>query len=329
MRIHRTKPTRSFSTFTNALLRDRSISWCAAGVLLYLLSLPSGARASIRSLAEQRKEGRARIADALTDLERSGYLRRVLVKDRESGELSTVYEVFDCPYVDRVTAESAENGQNLASGDRVAGGAGSLPTGAKTGEEEPPSPEREPGDEPVAESGGESGPVPVPPPAPACKRRLPMLTVPEQLRSATEFLLSLGRRDPRLTLGTAEAVRLAPLVGEWREAGASDAQLREALTAGLPVRVLSPPGLLADRLRRKMPVRPPRATPQALRAECADCGVPLAPSGACHACAPPPPTTETRGFAAAARKGRALAREALAGGVLTGGAPTGEACAAM
>ncbi|MFC8077560.1 hypothetical protein ACFUN8_18735 [Streptomyces sp. NPDC057307] len=317
MRIYRTKPTRSFSTFTNALLRDRSISWCALGVLLYLLSLPNGARASIRTLAEQRKEGRARIADALTDLERSGYLRRVLVKNPESGELSTVYEVFDCPYADRVTAESAENGQNLASGDRVAGDAGSLPTGVKTGEQKPPSLERE--REP------ECGREPVPVPVPVRKRRLlPKLTVPEQLRSATELLLSLGGRDPRLTLGTAEAVRLAPLVGEWREAGASDAQLREALTGGLPVRVLSPPGLLADRLRRKMPTRPPRPVPPALRAECPDCGAPSAPSGTCRACALPPPTPETHGFVAAARRGRALAREALAGGAVTGGA-----CAAM
>lgn len=174
MRIHRTVPTRSFSTFTNALLRDRSISWCAAGVLLYLLSLPSGARASIRSLAEQRKEGRARIADALTDLERSGYLCRVLVKDPESGELSTAYEVFDRPYADRVTAESAEDGQNLASGERTAGDTGSLPTGAKTGEQEPPSPER-------AERDPGPGPDPDGGPVPVRKRRLSKVTVPEQL----------------------------------------------------------------------------------------------------------------------------------------------------
>ncbi|WP_405614501.1 hypothetical protein [Streptomyces sp. NBC_01508] len=309
MRVHRTTPTRSFSTFTNALLRDRSISWCAAGVLLYLLSLPSGARASIRSLAEQRKEGRARIADALTDLERSHYLRRVLVKDPESGELSTVYEVFDHPYTDRVTAESAENGQNLASGGGAAGDTGPLPTGVKTGGQEPPSLERE--RERVAV------PVTRPVAVPVRKRRLPKLSVPEHLRSATELLLSLGRRDPRLTLGTAEAVRLAPLVGEWREAGASDAQLRAALTGRLPAPVLSAAGLLADRLRRKTPVRPPRPTPPAPRAECDDCGAPQPPSGGpCRACAPTPPTPETRGFAAAARRGRALAREALAGGAM-------------
>lgn len=296
MRIHRTKPTRSFTTVTNALVRDRSISWCASGVLMYLLSLPNNARADIRSLAGQRKEGRARITDALHDLEKAGYLRRVLVKNKKSGELSTVYEVFDHPCTDRVTAEPAEpaeNGQNLASGDRDRDDTGSLPKGEKTGEQRPPS------------------------------RPLPKLTVPEQLRSATELLLSLRGRDPRLTLGTAEAVRLAPLVGEWREAGASDAQLREALTGGLPARVLSAPGLLADRLRRKLPTRLPRPVPPALRPECPDCGTPLPPRPPVTP-APRHPTPETSAFVAAARRGRALAREALSGGAVSAGA-----CAAM
>ena len=87
MRIHRTTPTRAFSVFSNALLRDRSLSWCAVGVLTYLLSLPNGARATIRTFAEQRKEGRARISAALHELEESRYLRRVVRKDEESGAI--------------------------------------------------------------------------------------------------------------------------------------------------------------------------------------------------------------------------------------------------
>jgi hypothetical protein len=83
-------PTRAFSVFSNAPRRDRSLSWCAVGVLTYLLSLPNGARATIRTVAEQRKEGRARIAAALRELEESRYLRRVVRKDGESGQLFTV-----------------------------------------------------------------------------------------------------------------------------------------------------------------------------------------------------------------------------------------------
>ncbi|MFJ2215310.1 hypothetical protein ACIQVO_30335 [Streptomyces sp. NPDC101062] len=134
MRIYRTTPTRSVFTFTNALLHDRGISWRAAGVRMYLLGLPPGARASIRSLADQCKEGRTRIAEALRELEESRYLRRSVVKGRESGQLSTVYEAFDHPYtnggsgaVGNAGAEDGVNGRNLASGAEVAGVSGPLP----------------------------------------------------------------------------------------------------------------------------------------------------------------------------------------------------------
>ncbi|MFE4370892.1 hypothetical protein ACFRMN_22125 [Streptomyces sp. NPDC056835] len=301
MRIYRTRPTRSFSTFGNELLRDRSISWCAAGVLMYLLSLPPGARASIRSLAEQRKEGRGRIADSLRELENSRYLRRVVVKNRASGHLSTVYEVFDAPYTDEVPGHGGEDGRNLASGEEIPGVSDPLPTGVNSEVQQPPSPpsrERESGHKRER------------------RARLPKLSVPEQLRSATELLLSLGRREPRLALGTVEAVRLAPLVEEWRSGGASDAQLRAALTAGLPEAVRSAPGILADRLRRKMPTPLPPVGPPPSRSrsprECEECGVPLAPSGDCHACAPPPPPPTTAGFVNAARRGREKVRAALA-----------------
>lgn len=117
MRIHRTTPTRAFSVFSTALLRDRSISWCAVGVLTYLLSLPNEARVTIRTLADQRKEGRSRIAAALHELEDSRYLRRVVHKNPESGQLFTVYEVFDTPYEDEPPAGEEEKVENLASGE--------------------------------------------------------------------------------------------------------------------------------------------------------------------------------------------------------------------
>ncbi|MFI6688208.1 hypothetical protein [Streptomyces sp. NPDC050485] len=130
MRIHRTAPTRSFSSFANALIRDHEISWCAAGVLMYLLSLPPGAHASIRSLAPLRKEGRTRIAEALRELEERRYLRRLVVKDPETGLFSTEYELFDNAY-DRLPAPddqlleaapefTGRSGANGASGDRAA-----------------------------------------------------------------------------------------------------------------------------------------------------------------------------------------------------------------
>jgi hypothetical protein len=266
MRIHRTTPTRAFSVFSNALLRDRSLSWCAVGVLTYLISLPNGARATIRTLAEQRKEGRARIASALRELEDSRYLRRVVRKDDTSGQLFTVYEVFDTPYDDEPPAGEPEKVENLASGEADVAGAGALPSGERTGEQEPPSPP------------------------------------PERTALAARLLGSLGRGEPRLALGGAESLRLAPLVEEWWERGASSAEVRAALTQGLPPRVYSPRALVEDRLRRKRPAGPERSE---------------GPT------APPVTTVEVRtvdfrkpgasGYREAARRGGALARALLSG----------------
>ncbi|MFF2516925.1 hypothetical protein [Streptomyces sp. NPDC058086] len=62
-------------------------------------------------------EGRARIATALRELEESRYLRRVVRKDGESGQLFTVYEVFDTPYDNGPPSGEPEKVENLASGE--------------------------------------------------------------------------------------------------------------------------------------------------------------------------------------------------------------------
>ncbi|MFF8021432.1 hypothetical protein ACFZDJ_09930 [Streptomyces sp. NPDC007896] len=302
MRIHRTTPTRAFSVFSNALLRDRSLSWCAVGVLTYLLSLPNGARATIRTLAEQRKEGRARIAAALRELEESRYLRRVVRKDGESGQLFTVYEVFDTPYDNEPPAGEPEKIQNLASGESDVAGAGALPSGEKTREQEPPSPPPEPEPEPEGKGKGEREV------APTARTAL-----------AAKLLGSLGRAEPRLALGGAEALRLAPLVEEWWERGATSAQVRSALTQGLPSPVYSSRALIEDRLRRKRPAAPEPTGP----AGSAWLAGPAGPAEPAGPAAAPATTVEIRtvdfrrpgatAYREAARRGGALVRALLSG----------------
>ncbi|KPI21417.1 hypothetical protein OK074_7382 [Actinobacteria bacterium OK074] len=293
MRIHRTTPTRSFSVFSNSLLRDRSLSWTAVGVLTYLLSLPNGARATIRTLAEQRKEGRARISSALRELEESRYLRRVVRKDHESGQLSTVYEVFDTPYDDEPPPGETEKVRNLASGVSDSAASGPLPSGEKTGGQEPPSPAAAP--------------------APASSARVesePVGPVSQRTALAARLLGSLRRSDARLGLGVADALRLAPLVEEWWELGATNSDVRAALTQGLPRAVYSPAALVADRLRRKRPGGAPAVKAAA-----------ESPATASPAPSPAPVTTvavEIRkpgatAYRAAAQRGGALARALLRG----------------
>lgn len=282
------------------MIRDRRLSFAALGLIVYLLSLPAMARASIRQLAGLRTEGRTRIGRMLHELEDGGYLKRV-VRKTDEGLFYTEYELFDVP------------GGSCACGSNWDPRAtGSLPSEEKTGLQEPPSlppePEHEPEVQPVAPVGRPEGrPQPPAPPAPspapvrsgpselpeppepsaraaapapapavgraeqpapprrarAARRAEPPgpVEVPEALRHEIELLGSLGRCVPALALGARDAIELAPLLRPWRAAGLPDAAVREQLTAGLPERVLSAAGLLRDRLVRKAPAPPPPPPP--------------------------------------------------------------------
>ncbi|WP_149181036.1 helix-turn-helix domain-containing protein [Streptomyces sp. TRM49041] len=281
MRIHRTTRTRNFTTVGNELLRDPNISFVAAGVLVYLLSLPEAACVDIRTLAKRRREGRTRIGRALHELEAAGYLRRESYQDPRTGYWLTTYDVYDTPFEDSPAAPTAPAApaapppvREPAPGNPDAGDAGALPPVEKTGVQEPPSPS----------------------PTPS---------------RAVQLLTSLGRREPRLAAGEGEMAKLGPLVEEWFAVGATETAVREALTAGLPDPVYAPAALLADRLKRKKPAPRPEAP---VRQECPDCGRPTRPGGPCrHGAAPPGPSlpAPVAAFVAATGRGAAMTREAL------------------
>ncbi|MBW1601706.1 hypothetical protein JJV70_06180 [Streptomyces sp. JJ66] len=429
MRIHRMRPARAFSTYSNTLLRDHHISWCALGLLTYLLSLPESAKTNIRELAGLRFEGRDRVASALNELENARYLRRVQCNAPVTGRIYTYYELHDTPYEPAEQPHSTERPEprpqparqaepapaelapatpalaepqpaesafaatalaepaatdptpakpakppasdcpaaepsappasgNPAFGAPAPGAAGSPPTGVKTLGQEPPTPsphaaERSASDPPPSDDppGGEPpgseqrfAAASAPPrddrgehprrdprdrrgrprgkrrerperSAPPARDRAAAapVSVPDSLRPAVTLLLSLSRAEPRLSLGTAEAVQLAPLVTQWRANGARDDTLRCALTSGLPTHVHSALGLLANRLRRKMPERPAPPRPARRLHECASCCAPLPEPGRCRPCRTGEPTEPPVSEAqrALAQRGAARARAAL------------------
>ncbi|MEV7865153.1 hypothetical protein AB0P17_03395 [Streptomyces sp. NPDC088124] len=103
--------------------------------------------------------------------------------------------------------------------------------------------------------------------------------------AAYDVLARLGRIDPRLTLSEPECGVLEEVAAEWFERGAGQAQLVQALTAGLPAQVSAPYAFVRARLLAKLPPEPPcpRRT-----MECTDCGVPAEPAqlpgGLCRTC---------------------------------------------
>jgi hypothetical protein len=209
-----------------------------------------------------------------------------------------VYEVFDTPYDDEPPAGEPEKVENLASGESEVAGAGALPSGEKTREQEPPSPPPEPEPEGKGKGKGKGGREV----APTARTAL-----------AAKLLGSLGRAEPRLALGGAEALRLAPLVEEWWERGATSAQVRSALTQGLPSPVYSARALVENRLRRKRPAAPEPTGPAG----------PAGPAEPSEPTAAPATTVEIRtvdfrrpgatAYREAARRGGALARALLSG----------------
>ncbi|MFE4977822.1 hypothetical protein ACFRAR_37680 [Kitasatospora sp. NPDC056651] len=141
----------------------------------------------------------------------------------------------------------------------------------------------------------------------------------EEVRVAVATLFRVIRPEPRLRLGEAEARELAPLVAQWLERGAVQADLAQALLPGLPTPMHSAVAVLRYRLERKMPPARPVVRSPARYAECAKCHDPVPRPGICRPCAGLTARTLTGGqgaevAAAGAARVRTALRSAVAGG---------------
>lgn len=286
MRIHRSAHLRFFTTLGNEVLRDNRLSFCARGILAHLLSQPDGKRDDIRTLAERTPEGRERVASAMRELERFGYLKRTKKRTLE-GRIYTEVEVFDTP----------KGSSSQIAPDTRFPGSGS-PAGSPGG------------DHPLNE-GGEESTRPVPPALYADDGWEG--DSDEETKASAELLARVARAEPKLSLGQAEALRLAPLVTEWRRRGASELHVIGSLTSGLPRDgVHHAARFLETRLAAKMPTEQ-RAVPS--RLECEQCGVPVLTAGLCRSCrdVEPAGSRDGAGLVQVRVRGAAMARAALRG----------------
>ncbi|MFG1805043.1 hypothetical protein [Streptomyces sp. NPDC049040] len=294
MQIHRIRHTRGFTVLPNTLLQDRRLSYTARGLLADLLSRPDGWREDGRHMADTSPQGRLTVAKALRELAAFGYYRVERVR-RPDGTFVTQTHVYDNP---QVGPDAVHPGPGRsADGSRDA-------HPVKNRGKEPTLPAQR-----VAQGGRPD--TPPTPPNPV-------------LAEAAALLHRVTAAEPRLRLGTAEAIALAPLVAPWLERGLERRDLSHALLLGLPERVHSATAFLRDRLTRKLPPAgetaalpaPPR------RHECTGCARPNPHEGLCRTCAGldavPPEVADERARTAA--RGRALVRAALDGhhqGMLT------------
>ncbi|WP_156727596.1 helix-turn-helix domain-containing protein [Streptomyces apocyni] len=288
---HAISPTRFFSQTPNDIIRHPRLNGTAVRLLQWALSLPDGSRDTIPSIGEKMPEGRMAVRKARQQLEREGYLHTRRAQAPETGRWTTQVLVSNVA---------------LTTEDEIAAAFGG---GCGRGGEQPPPSDRIPaageqdgqavGASPKGEKMGGDTPNPT--------------ALDGALGRATAFLGRIGDRAPALRLGVPEIVRLAPLAAWWLELGATEADLRQALTADLPQPVRAPAALLSYRLTNRIPA--PREPVQPL-VECADCCGPLPRgqlTGLCAACAGVPSQSPDGGHSIAAA-GAARVREALVRG---------------
>jgi hypothetical protein len=310
MQIHRSRHTRGFTVLPNTILQDRRLSYTARGLLADLLSRPDGWREDGRRMADTSPQGRIAVAKALRELAKFGYYRVERVR-RPDGTFVSETHVYDTPQVGPAA---------VPAGPGASAPADCGPNPVKDRGKQPSLPAQRTSAAPAGE-GGRAEP-PAPPPSLAA----PGPTPDGPVREAVVTLFRVLRPEPRLRLGSAEALALAPLVSAWLDRGYGPQDLSAALLGGLPDRVHSAPAFLRDRLTRKLPPAPaPAAAPPApAPAECAECARPMPHPGICRTCAGLAPTPDdSAARATIAARGRARVRAALhaaSGAALAAGA---------
>jgi hypothetical protein len=308
MQIHRSRHARGFTVLPNTLLQDRRLSYTARGLLADLLSRPDGWREDGRRMADTSPQGRLAVAKALRELAAFGYYRVERVRQPDGTFVSQAH-VYDTPHTAYASAQVGPGAVLPGSGRLAADDRDAHPV--KDRGKEPTLPaQRTPAD---AVPGTAPGGRRETPPTPLAQTEPPNATGTE----AAALLHRVTAAEPRLRLGAAEAMTLAPLVAPWLERGLGPRDLSSALLNGLPERVHSASAFLRDRLTRKLPpaVEPAAAPPKPRWYECASCARPSPHEGVCRACASlsatPPDAVDERARTAA--RGRALVRAALSG----------------
>ncbi|MCI4044533.1 hypothetical protein [Streptomyces sp. TRM75563] len=249
--------TDGFSIISNRLSQHRGMSLLAIGLGTHIQSLPAGRRIGIKALAAIFPESEVRIAAALRELERHGFLRRTRERGC-GGRFATRTESYNHPEAAARVAVRAVPEPETASAPAPA-----------------PEPETASVPVPVTEAAPAPAPRLVPPPT-APKPPPPPLPVPCEPSAAlsaeaARLLAGLHVGAPLFVLSEADVERLTPGVAAWLERGMRPEAVRAALTDDPPVPLRHPAKLLRHRLIALVPPPRPAAVPVVPLQTCDDC----------------------------------------------------------
>ncbi|MEV7653362.1 hypothetical protein AB0O39_04240 [Streptomyces anulatus] len=265
--------TDGYSIISNRLSQHRDMSLLAIGLGTHIQSLPAGRRIGVKALAAIFPESEARIAAALRELERHGFLRRI--RERvQGGRVATRTESYNHPEAAarRAVPQLVRVPEPEPEPEPVA-----VPLPVPV-----PAPAPVPASEPVVVR--EPAPAPrAPDPAPrlvpspaAPKPPPPPLPFPRRpsaplFDEAARLLAGLQVSAPLFVLSEADVERLTPGVAAWLERGVRPDAVRVALTDDPPVPLRHPAKLLRHRLVALLPPPVPAAVPVVPLQNCDDC----------------------------------------------------------
>jgi hypothetical protein len=264
MQIKRSKLRAGYVQIPNTIARHGRLSLEARGLVLYLLSLPDGAGATVDKIASKVSNGRRSVSMAMNELIEAGYVKRAKLQDPETGRWITITTVTDTP-----ESSDAPTDRLPTVGEATGRAVGASPIGSKTKstkditpppappqEAAPPAPER-----PGPKTGGEGEAVLVD----KLNRGL--------TREAHRVLVRLSLHKA-LPLTDREISRLVPKVVPWLREDYRSEEILRCLTSDLPEQIGSVPGLVSHRLTHFTPERAAfqQPTPQPVeRAKCDVC----------------------------------------------------------
>ena len=96
MEVIRVIKNKNYTTISNQLFKNKTISLKAKGLMAYLLSLPSDWNLSINGIVACSKEGRRAIGNTIKELISAGYIERNQIRDRGKF-IGYDYFVFEKP----------------------------------------------------------------------------------------------------------------------------------------------------------------------------------------------------------------------------------------
>ncbi|MER5949256.1 hypothetical protein ABT127_24720 [Streptomyces sp. NPDC001904] len=267
MQVHRIRRhERDFTVIANKAIRDPRLSHTARGILVYVLSLPSGAQVNVRTLSDGFPQGRLAVSKAVKELRELGYWVTRTERDPRSKRIVSSVDVYELPEISTSPAASPPVPGRVGTGEpgtKSPGGEGCYY--GKDGRKDPPLP-------PETDAPAETEVV-----------AEPDISRDPRAAESAGILWRLGTVDARLRLSERSVRELVPEVCDWLDRGATAAQVVEAVTAGLPAKVYSAAKLVADRLTRKRPARK-RAWREVF--ECPECRDPLPWGQEAGRCAP-------------------------------------------